>query len=449
MTTPTVKWSRGKHSGKHPTLEYRNVSKKKNPFHCTLKAAQCAFVGDDETRCPEVICVALPYCRKHTIDVLQLQVFTVGERIGVFAEARTKTVNKQNPTQVVFKQNDVIIKFDPSLGGLGEKLTTEQLRERYDGKEAPFVFVAGGGEYHDGACQRTIASMISSNVTADATNCNLNGAGDVIATKDIKDHDELIISHTLKNIGGDSGFGTYDATSGKIANIGEITGECDEDRKRALGFDSDSDCSSSGGSCDGSSGSDESSCDESGKSDDDSEMSDDDCGGGKKKKPKKDCETELPCKKKKKKSKKCNSDSDSSDSDSSNSSCSDSSKSSCSDSDSSKSSCSDSDSSKSSCSDSDSSNSSCSDSSKSSCSDSDSSKSSCSDSDSSKSSCSDSSSSSSGSSDCKKKRRKRKRSTTPCKPLPMPCDDDDEDKKGVGLEDACGNPIKKKKRRKN
>ena len=201
-----------------------------DPWRCPLQCIRCIAIKTKGGRCGRRVCVGLPFCPVHMRRELSLSVkpstidgIPVGK--GVFADRPGLVDN------IVFPRGWIIVEYT------GERLTNTQLNQRYIGETtAPYAYSNTSHNSQqtlsvDGACVRGIGSLINhhplaskQNVCLSITNNpdfvgpngsvgfgsdkwtrGLGGPGPwpltapyrmyVLATKDIKDGEELYISY--------------------------------------------------------------------------------------------------------------------------------------------------------------------------------------------------------------------------------------------------------------
>lgn len=182
-------------------LQYRFQLK---PFKCELKCQICNYKRPGTNRCCKVkVCVGIPYCRYHMQQAVKLEIKDSEYGKGVFAKAdpiqedggrrRTRN-NNNNNRQPVFRSGVEIIEYG------GERITKAELHTRYGKNTAPYAIEMGNRNqnYHDGACVRTIGTLINHN----ARNPNVefsqahNGSPITItATRDIYDGQQLYANY--------------------------------------------------------------------------------------------------------------------------------------------------------------------------------------------------------------------------------------------------------------
>lgn len=154
-------------------------------FSCNLQCFQCKAQTKTGARCRRRVCVGLPYCYFH-IEKLNLKILP--SRIhgkGLFAFNRRESKNK-----ILFKPQDFIIEYT------GEKVSHRILDDRY-GKNGLAVYSYSEGDVViDAACKRSIASTINHSGTR--SNCLTfleNGKFNIYATKNIKNHEEILLNY--------------------------------------------------------------------------------------------------------------------------------------------------------------------------------------------------------------------------------------------------------------
>jgi hypothetical protein len=106
---------------------------------------------------------------------------------GLFAVTK-KGGNRDRP---VFKPNEVITKYD------GLPRTAEEIDEMYGEYTAPYTLLVGRGQNEhniDAACRRGIASL-ANHKPASRANAKLTETGNLTATKNIFDGQEIFASY--------------------------------------------------------------------------------------------------------------------------------------------------------------------------------------------------------------------------------------------------------------
>lgn len=179
-------------------LQYRFQPR---PFKCDLKCQICNYKRPGSNRCCKVkVCVGIPYCRYHMQEAVKLEIKDSEYGKGVFAKADPIPVDgrrrtrRNNNRQPVFRSGEDIIEYG------GERIARAELLTRYGKNTAPYAIEMGNRNqtYQDGACVRTIGTVINHN----ARNPNVefsqthNGSRITItATRNIYNGDQLYANY--------------------------------------------------------------------------------------------------------------------------------------------------------------------------------------------------------------------------------------------------------------
>jgi hypothetical protein len=167
------------------------------PFKCELKCQFCNYKNPISNRCCKVkVCVGLPYCRYHMQSAVKLEIKDSEYGKGVFAKAdlilangRRRTPNN-NRRQLVFRSGTEIIEYG------GEQISKAELDSRYGKFTAPYAIEMGNRKktYQDGACIRTIGTVINHDTIRQNVEFSQDNKGKriiITAIKDIYNGDQL------------------------------------------------------------------------------------------------------------------------------------------------------------------------------------------------------------------------------------------------------------------
>lgn len=134
------------------------------PFKCELKCQTCNYELGPDRCCKVKVCIGIPYCRYHMQKAVKLEIKDSEFGKGVFAKAdpipprerrRTRNIGN-NRRQLVFRSGVEIIEYG------GEEISKEELTKRYGKNTAPYaVEMEDDDMYQDGACFRTIGTVIN------------------------------------------------------------------------------------------------------------------------------------------------------------------------------------------------------------------------------------------------------------------------------------------------
>lgn len=173
------------------------------PFKCELKCQICnyEFPGPNPRCCKVKVCIGIPYCRYHMQKATKLEIKNSEYGKGVFAKAdpvrgrgRRRTRNAVNNAvdnaEIVFRSGEDIIEYG------GEEITKEELTERYGKNTAPYALERENDDetYQDGACHRSIGTVINHNGRRPNVEFSQENQGSPItitAIRDIKNGDQL------------------------------------------------------------------------------------------------------------------------------------------------------------------------------------------------------------------------------------------------------------------
>jgi hypothetical protein len=149
---------------------YINKHEEKPHFRCRLAKHRCPFHMKGEKQCSRMVVEGVKYCGQHSVIAQHLRIAKskYSRALGVYADC-PKKVFKTLPTNqegyaIIFHQGHLICKYE------GEHINEKELEHRYGNKTPPFCIKVADDNYIDGACSRSISSMIHHSNEADA-NC--------------------------------------------------------------------------------------------------------------------------------------------------------------------------------------------------------------------------------------------------------------------------------------
>ncbi len=160
-------------------------------FDKPLQSNRCTEICKNGNQCRKNVVIGSPYCSihlkyKHFLAIGPSTIENSGN--GVFVIDPYK-----GEEEIVFRKGDRICYYD------GEIISYEQLVQRYSNvRTAPYVIELHNNRYEDGALKRGIGTIINHKPTR---NCNCrfsiskNNRGQVIATKNIKNSEELFANY--------------------------------------------------------------------------------------------------------------------------------------------------------------------------------------------------------------------------------------------------------------
>ena len=168
-------------------------------FKCELKCQTCNFSLGPNRCCKVKVCIGIPYCRYHMQKAVKLEIKNSEYGKGIFAKAdplprrrrrNAPAVAPANDRRVVFSSGDEIIEYN------GEEITKDELEDRYGKHTAPYALEIDDEEriYEDGACFRSIGTMINHNKRKKNVEFSQTDNGSPIiitATKNILNGDQL------------------------------------------------------------------------------------------------------------------------------------------------------------------------------------------------------------------------------------------------------------------
>jgi hypothetical protein len=187
-------------------------------YDCNMKCMQC-IAKRGGRRCKRTSCYTIPYCWQHLKNLAYLRIGRTtlvdpqtNQRfkfLGLFA------CDPKRPGGTVFRTRDAITPY------VGDIKTMEEIDDTYRGENetVPYgeLVEAGAGQEDfvvDGACFRGVASLANDAIpgsTCDGARCRTNSkfySGDgnyptLMATKPIKDGDEIFVSYGEEYWGGE------------------------------------------------------------------------------------------------------------------------------------------------------------------------------------------------------------------------------------------------------
>jgi len=159
-------------------------------FQCNIQSEQCNVIKSNGHRCRRRVCIGSPYCYVHLLYIKHLRIkqSTIPNAgNGLFALNPTAEANS-----IVFRKTATIIEYD------GEVIDDDELVERYDYQTAPYAVKQKRNCNVDCACRRCVAS--NANTLAGHNNAsfsvnNRQNVVKVVATKNIKNGDEIFLSY--------------------------------------------------------------------------------------------------------------------------------------------------------------------------------------------------------------------------------------------------------------
>lgn len=158
------------------------LAKRKNDtsvhtFACACLREKCRSISSTTQRpCTRFTVNGLGWCHVHLQKHKSLRIDKTRQRLY---------------TTKQFDSNTVIIEFD------GEKLTRDELNDRYRGKKPPYVMVLSENTVQDASCKRGISAFVRQrHNSVNSTNSRIEKYNDVyviISTKHIKANREIIV----------------------------------------------------------------------------------------------------------------------------------------------------------------------------------------------------------------------------------------------------------------
>lgn len=169
--------------------------KKDHVFECQVESLQCTEHTKAGAQCRRRTVIGSPYCATHLKfnHHLTIKPSTIpGAGKGLFAINPLKTAK---PNEIIFRQHERIVIYH------GERITEEELLERYRDKTGPYAVVVSNAdvkekdrEYEDGACTRCIGSIANTKTRYDQCNARLGkyqGEARLMAVKNIRNGQEI------------------------------------------------------------------------------------------------------------------------------------------------------------------------------------------------------------------------------------------------------------------
>jgi SET domain-containing protein len=166
-------------------------------FERALSVTLCEYPG-----CTTTLNVGAPYCAAHLQRVWGLRIDTsaiADAGLGVFACTR------ESDDAVVIPEGAVVCTY------VGEVITLRELDKRYGDTTAPYALDVGMGMAIDAACHRGVGSMI--NHSSERPNTEFvvdvgDRAVDVVATRDIRNGEEILVNYGADYCFNDAQFAT-------------------------------------------------------------------------------------------------------------------------------------------------------------------------------------------------------------------------------------------------
>jgi hypothetical protein len=176
------------------TLQFSFQAPGREPFACTIACQQCAATTAAGARCRARTCIGLPVCWQHLARQYRVAIraSTIpGGGKGLFAADP-----RAAPGTLVFRRGDIIVPYG------SERVTRDQLTERYGEYTAPYGIHVSGTTYENGACARGAGSLANhaprSRANAEySTGRNAEGQwySRLRATKGIRNGSEILSSY--------------------------------------------------------------------------------------------------------------------------------------------------------------------------------------------------------------------------------------------------------------
>ena len=185
----------------HYALSHNN----QRVFECDLASMQCEANGKTGKRCSNKTVIGVKLCWQHLRGLKHLRIkqsTVAGAGKGVFADDPRRPAGA-----VVFAKDSVIIEYD------GERMNSAKSLERYKNMEneerARYLLIFAGDNVDndkivDGACMRSVGSMIVQNVESMENVIMTDSAAKpfvVKATRDIVNGDELFCGRIASDHG--------------------------------------------------------------------------------------------------------------------------------------------------------------------------------------------------------------------------------------------------------
>lgn len=162
----------------------KNRADRHRSFDKQLESHRCSYVKKDNTRCKRMSIIGFEYCSSHReiakkVDIKDSAI--AGK--GLFASN-----NKDgNQPEVIFRKGERIGTYD------GKKITKQQLEELYGDGTAPYTLQVGR-DYIDAATKRSTMSLVNHSNQRGA-NAKFTSAGNVVALKNIRDGNEIMVNY--------------------------------------------------------------------------------------------------------------------------------------------------------------------------------------------------------------------------------------------------------------
>lgn len=134
-------------------------------FRCDLQNSRCTARNKNGNRCNRVSLFGFEMCWNHFIIYKHLRILPT-EIPAIHGEKGLFAYDPNQPADaIIFRRGDVICDY------VAERLTNRQKDERYEEHTAPYAIERTKKDYEDGACKRTIASIINHGTSPASRNC--------------------------------------------------------------------------------------------------------------------------------------------------------------------------------------------------------------------------------------------------------------------------------------
>ena len=161
-------------------------------FDGKLKTVRCSQMKKDETQCKNKVTIGVSVRHIHNktkYNVRKRKSLIEEAGLGLFAFDPKLAKDSKS---IVFRKGDKIVPYE------GEIIDKDELEDRYDITTAPYTVLVKKDKYIDSALVRGIGSLI--NHMPKKKNCkfsvsHVKGTVNIIATKNIRNNDEIYLSY--------------------------------------------------------------------------------------------------------------------------------------------------------------------------------------------------------------------------------------------------------------
>lgn len=180
-----------------PTFRFRDGEHQSS---CKLTCGRCEGTTKAGTRCRRRVCIGLPLCWMHLASDLHLKIKPSNidpNMKGLFAwypQSPTRILFAEKPRPGTRRQQDGPRPPDKIVRYTGEVVSDAARLQRYGTATGPYTASLLYGVVVDAACVRGAGSLANGSKGRLPNNARFSG-NNIVATKNIKHGDEIIVSY--------------------------------------------------------------------------------------------------------------------------------------------------------------------------------------------------------------------------------------------------------------